>query len=107
MKVIAKRATTVFLFSLTLPMVGFGAEERSETITEMERRERRTFCSTKDEGEAAALCQKWLDAQKLSLKNRLLTSHCSTGSLGELNCLYKAEGELTYVLEERRKETRK
>lgn len=84
-----------------------GTNVKTETVEEQEKTEVKVFCAKGSEKEAVAACQKWLDAQSKTLGQRLLTSYCSEGELQSNNsgCLYKATGELKYVLKKFKTET--
>ncbi len=90
-------------------LVFAGSNSKTETVEEQEKSEVKVFCSKNSEKEAVSACQKWLDAQVKTLGPRLLTSYCGEGELQTANsgCLYKATGELKYVLKKFKTETEK
>ncbi len=82
---------------------------KTEIVEETEKLETKIFCSKTSEKEALSGCEKWLETQSKTLGPRLLTSYCSQGELVSNNagCLYRATGELKYVLRKYRTETEK
>lgn len=103
-----KKRALIVLGGFCLTAAAFaGTNVKTETVEEQEKSEVKVFCSKTSEKEAMASCQKWLDAQSKTLGQRLLTSYCSEGELQSNNtgCLYKATGELKYVLKKFRTET--
>ena len=82
-------------------------ETVTETTTEIEKKDVKVFCSKKDDADAGAQCEKWLAAQKATLGARVLTAHCGNGDIGTTDCLFKAQGEVTFVLKESKKETKR
>ena len=78
-----------------------------EVVEEREKRETRRFCSKKSLRDAEQQCKNWLAKQSKTLSNRLLTSYCGPSeSKPKVNeCLYRAVGELKYVLKTYRTET--
>lgn len=85
------------------------ATTKTEVVEETEKTEVKIFCSKASEKEALGLCEKWLGAQSKTLGQRLLTSYCSQGeqTTNAPACLYRATGELKYVLRKYRTETDK
>jgi hypothetical protein len=72
---------------------------KTETVEEDQKTETKVFCSKASEKDAQQLCEKWLAQQSKSLGERLLTSYCSQGEIStETGCLYRASGELRFVL---------
>jgi hypothetical protein len=102
-----KRGLIVFGSFCWSAAVWAGATVKTETVEEQDKSEVKIFCSKVSEKEAAAACQKWLEAQSKTLGQRLLTSYCSEGEMQSNNsgCLYKATGELKYVLKKYKTET--
>ncbi len=103
-----KKRTLIVLSGLFwAAAAGAGTNVKTETVEEQEKTEVKVFCAKGSEKEAVAACQKWLDAQSKTLGQRLLTSYCSEGELQSNNsgCLYKATGELKYVLKKFKTET--
>jgi hypothetical protein len=82
------------------------SSSKTEIVEEQEKSETKVFCSKVSEKAAVTDCEKWLGAQTKSLGSRLLTSYCSAGELSTNNsaCLYKATGEIKYVLKTYRTE---
>ena len=79
---------------------------KTEVVEEQEKSEIKVFCSKTSSQDATNLCEKWLGQQNKSLGARLLTSHCSNGDMSsDTNCLYKATGEVKYMLKKYRTET--
>ena len=79
---------------------------KTETVEEQEKTEIKVFCSKNNEKEALNLCEKWLEKQSKSLGERLLTGSCSQGDqTADAACLYKATGDLKFVLKKYRTET--
>ncbi|MBP6217311.1 MAG: hypothetical protein KA436_01850 [Oligoflexales bacterium] len=65
-------------------------------------KETHSFCST-DQKTAKEECAKWLSEQKKALKNRLLTSHCSSPKFlygkEQDGCMaYLSTGEISFLL---------
>ncbi len=83
-----------------------GSSSKTEIVEEQEKSETKVFCSKVSEKAAVTDCEKWLGTQAKSLGSRLLTSYCSAGEISTNNtaCLYKATGELKYVLKTYRTE---
>ena len=79
---------------------------KTEVVEEQDKSETKVFCSKNSEQEAANLCEKWLQRQTKSLGERLLTSSCTPGDMSsDTGCLYKATGDLKYVMRKYRTET--
>ena len=97
----------VVSFAAAQAIADTASETVTETTTEIEKKDVKVFCSKKDENDAATQCQKWLEAQKISLGARVLTSHCGNGNIGDQDCLFKATGEITFLLKETKKETKR
>ena len=77
-----------------------------EVVEEQDKTDTKVFCSKNNEKEAASLCEKWLDKQTKSLGDRMLTSNCSQGDMSsDTGCLYKATGEIKYVMKKYRRDT--
>ena len=71
----------------------------SSSHAEREKSDSQVFCSKKSEEEAASKCKDWLVQQQKTLGDRLLTSFCSDGEISSAEgCLYRARGEIKYVL---------
>ncbi len=83
-----------------------GSSSKTEVVQETEKSETKVFCSKTSEKAAVADCEKWIATQSKSLGNRLLTSYCNSGEITTDNtaCLYRALGELKYVLKTYRTE---
>lgn len=103
----------MFLNSKTLAvgllLVGsYGYAQKIEVVEEKERSDAKIFCSKVSEQAAKKDCQAWLDQQKKSLGDRLLTAYCSTAELKsealEKGCMYRSVGELKYILRSYRSE---
>ena len=94
------------LLACLLSSVVYG--QKIEIIEEKEQKDTKVFCSKSSEQAAKKDCQLWLDAQKKSLGDRLLTAYCSTAELKsealDKGCLYRSMGELKYVLRTYRSE---
>ena len=70
-----------------------------ETVEETEKVLRKEFCAKTSAAEAKSRCEQWVSRQKKNLGNRLLISWCSDRPEGDIKgCLYKIEGEITYLL---------
>jgi hypothetical protein len=74
-------------------------QQQPNKTTEKQLTDTKHFCSKTSEADAEQKCQTWLQSQKTSLGTRLLTSHCSAGEISSIDgCLYRAEGEVRYVI---------
>lgn len=77
-----------------------------ELVEEQDKTESQVFCSKNNEKEAASLCEKWIEKQHKTLGDRMLTSNCSQGDMSsDSGCLYKATGEIKYLMKKFRRET--
>lgn len=78
--------------------------EASRTeVREHEKSDNKNFCSKVSEDDAQQKCQLWLAQQQKTLGARVLTSFCSEGSISaEESCLYRAKGEIKYVLKSKK-----
>ena len=99
----------IFFLALLLTSSAFADNNRVEMVEETEKTEIKIFCSKSSEKDAVSLCQQWLGVQQKSLGSRLLTSFCGQGEIVSDNpgCLYRATGELRYILKKHRIETSK
>lgn len=80
--------------TLTIRTENSGVEEREQQKTD-----NKVFCSKKSEEDAQQKCQSWLDKQEKNLGDRVLTSFCSEGEISAADgCLYRARGEIKYLL---------
>ncbi len=79
---------------------------KTEIVEEQDKTETKVFCSKNSESEAVSLCEKWLEKQSKTLGERLLTSSCSQGEMSaESSCLYRATGDLKFMMKKYRTET--
>ena len=85
---------------------GAGLTHKTEIVEEQPKTENKTFCAKGNAQEAEALCAKWLTRQLKTLGDKVLTSNCTAGDMTtDANCLYKAEGDITWLLKKYRTET--
>lgn len=83
-----------------------GTTLKTETIEELPKTETKNFCAKGNAEEAEKECDKWLKNQLKSLGDKVLTSNCSSGDMTtDTNCLFKAQGEVTWVMKKNRIET--
>lgn len=76
-----------------------------EVVEEQDKSETKAFCSKNSEKEAVSLCETWLEKQSKTLGDRLLTSSCSQGEMtSDTGCLYKATGDLKYMMKKYRRD---
>jgi hypothetical protein len=79
---------------------------KTEVVEEQDKAETKIFCSKVNERDAVIQCEKWLEKQTKSLGERLLTSNCSQGDMSsDTGCLYKAVGDVKYMMKKYRTET--
>jgi hypothetical protein len=96
------------LLTATLSSKAKANTVRVEIVEEQERRDTKMFCSKTNEQAAKRECEQWLDAQRKTLGDRLLTAYCSASEISSeptSACLYRSVGELKYVLRSYRTET--
>ncbi|MFW7377471.1 MAG: hypothetical protein ACOH5I_01525 [Oligoflexus sp.] len=79
-----------------------------EVVEEAEKQDMKMFCSKTSEQASKKDCEVWLNAQKKTLGDRLLTAFCSSSEVSaevKSNCMYRTVGEIKYVLRKYRTET--
>ena len=85
---------------------GHSSAYKSEVVEEQPKTETKTFCAKGNAEEAELQCEKWLNRQVKTLGDKVLTSSCSSGDMTtDSNCLYKAQGDVTWVMKKHRTET--
>ncbi len=95
----------VIAFVCIVPIWLYADKPRVEIIEETLNSQMRMFCSKTSAQDAMQKCKAWLDQQKPTLKDRLLTSYCSEGEVGpKPPCHFRSTGEIKYILKTYRKE---
>lgn len=103
MKVLATAFMTGFLATSAF---AHGTTLKTETIEELPKTETKTFCAKGNAEEAQKQCETWLNRQLKTLGDKVLTSNCSVGDMTtDTNCLFKAQGDVTWVMKKNRIET--
>lgn len=91
---------------LASPALAHSTSYKTETVEEQPRTDTKVFCGKTNADEANKLCADWLNRQLKTLGDKVLTSTCSAGDMTtDTNCLYRAQGEVTYSLKKYRIET--
>ncbi len=80
--------------------------QTEEVVEEQDKTDTKVFCSKIDEKDAVSLCEKWIEKQHKTLGDRMMTSNCSQGDMSsDSGCLYKATGEIKYLMKKYRRDT--
>lgn len=82
---------------------------KTEIVSETVHKESQNFCSKRSAIRAQEKCQKWVNQQRKSLGDRVLTFYCEEGEQAispAAPCSYRSLGSVSYILKSYRTETR-